>query len=40
MNSILSIYDYSVMMHVKFPEDVIGCEKLLPFGCLNINDLG
>ena len=25
-------------MHVKFHEDDMGVEKLLPFDCLNIND--
>ena len=37
MKLILSIYDHSVMMHVKFYEDV---EKLLPFECLNMNEFG
>ena len=36
MKRIMSIYDYSVMMHMKFHED----EKLLPFDWLNINEFG
>ena len=38
MNFILNIYDHSVMMHVKFPEDVIVCRKILPVDCLNIDE--
>ena len=37
MKLILTIYDHSVMMHVKFHVDVIGCGELLPFDCLNIH---
>ena len=34
------IYDHSVMMHVKFHEDVIGCRESIAFHCLNINEFG
>ena len=39
MKLTLSIYDHSVMMHVKFHEDVIWCRGviILPFVRLNIN---
>ena len=40
MKYLLSIYDHSVMMHVKFREDVKGVEKLFPFDCLNISEFG
>ena len=32
------IYGNGVMMNVKFHKDVICVEKLLPSGCLNINE--
>ena len=38
MKYLLSIYDHSVMMHVKFREDVMDAEKLFPIDCLNINE--
>ena len=38
MKLILSIYDQSVMMHVKFRKMSLDVEKLLPFECLNINE--
>ena len=36
------IYGRSVMMYVKFHEDVIMCREVfyLPFDCLNINEFG
>ena len=37
MKQILSKYDHKVMMYVKFHEDVIRLEKLLPFDRKNIN---
>ena len=39
MKLIPSIYDHSVMMHVKFHEDVIRCREVIAlFECLNINE--
>ena len=38
MKLILSIYDQSVMMHVKLRKMSLDVEKLLPFECLNINE--
>ena len=38
MKLILSKYDHSVMMHVKFTRMSLGVEKLLPFDRLNINE--
>ena len=40
MKYLLRKYDHSVMMHVKFHEDVMDAEKLFPFDCLNINEYG
>ena len=41
MKIILCIYDHSVMMHVKFHEDFIGCREvfalLIEFGPMHRN---
>ena len=40
MKLILNIYDHSVMMHVKFHEDVIRFREVIALDCLNINIFG
>ena len=37
MKLILNIYDYGVVMHVKFHQVSPLIEELLPFDCLNFN---
>ena len=32
------VYDHSVMRHVMFHEDVIGCKEIIALDYLNINE--
>ena len=39
MKPLLDIYDYGVVMQLKFRQGVIGYRGVIPFDCLHFNDI-
>ena len=39
MKLVLSIYDYGVVMHMQFCQDILIPEEVLSFDCLNLKKI-